>query len=569
MQGFVLAAFLNFLLALSPVTAEATRVCKVVPGDPEWPSESKWNTLNETVGGRLIKNVPIAAPCYQSSPHYNATECQRIRKNWHVPEFHEPDPSSVMAAAFSNRSCDPFQTQLGCSLGRYVAYTVNVSTPDHVFAAVNFARDNNVRLIVRNSAHDYMGKSTGPGALAVWTHYLTSLEWIPDYSSNGWTGTAVEIGAGVSFSQLYAEASKRNLTVVGGDCPSVGAAGGYIQGGGFGPLSTLFGTLADNALEFDVLTTRGTRVVASATQNPNLFFALRGGGGGTYGIVWSVTVKTHPDMAVTGASVVFTPAEDNNLDKWFRGVEAWRRIQPSITAAGGYAQAVYQKGYFSLGPLFLPGSSDTRQIETIIAPFISKLKELGLPYQSKVSSYGDFHSAYTALWNPAVFAIQNAQLGGRIIPKALYADDRRLSEYNGFMKDFILDGAGVYDLTMTPKDVQENVPVLPTWRSAQTYVAVYLPWNDNGTYDAVLQQRSRITNYYMATLKNITHGSGAYLNEGDPFDPDWQHSFYGYNYDKLLAIKGDYDPDELLYGSTAVGGGRWKEDAEGRLCPVD
>ena len=70
--------------------------------------------------------------------------------------FSEPDPSSVMAAAFSNRSCDPFQTQLGCSLGTYVVYTVNVSTPDHVFAAVDFTKVNNVRLIVRNSAHEYV-----------------------------------------------------------------------------------------------------------------------------------------------------------------------------------------------------------------------------------------------------------------------------------------------------------------------------------------------------------------------------------------------------------------------------
>ncbi|KAF9642034.1 hypothetical protein BDM02DRAFT_3124907 [Thelephora ganbajun] len=120
-----------------------------------------------------------------------------------------------------------------------------------------------------------------------------------------------------------------------------------------------------------------------------------------------------------------------------------------------------------------------------------------------------------------------------------------------------------------PKDVQRDVPVLPTWRSAQTYVAVYLPWNVNGTYDAILQQRSRITNYYMATLKNTTHGSGAYLNESDPFNPDWRHTFYGCDYDKFLVIKDGYDPDKLLYGSTAVGGGRWKEDAEGRLCPVD
>ena len=72
----------------------------------------------------------------------------------------------------------------------------------------------------------------------------------------------------------------------------------------------------------------------------------------------------------------------------------------------------------------------------------------------------------------------------------------------------------------------------------------------------------------MKTLKNFTYGSGAYLNEADPFDPDWKTTFYGCNYNKLLAIKDDYDPDQLLYGSTAVGGDRWTEDAQGRLCPV-
>ena len=87
MQWFALTTFLKLLFILSPVAVEATRVCKVLPGDPGWPSESEWNTLNETVSGRLIQTVPIAAPCHPQSPHYNVVECQRIRQNWHVPEF--------------------------------------------------------------------------------------------------------------------------------------------------------------------------------------------------------------------------------------------------------------------------------------------------------------------------------------------------------------------------------------------------------------------------------------------------------------------------------------------------
>ena len=247
-------------------------------------------------------------------------------------------------------------------------------------------------------------------------------------------------------------------------------------------------------LEFDVLTTQGKRVIANATQNEDLFFALRGGvsehfstfgadsgyshaltqGGGTYGIVWSVTIKTHPDMPVAGASVVFGAASDGNFDTWYQGVEAWFQIQPSITAAGGYALTFYQNNSFALWPLLLPGSPDTSQIEAILAPFLSKLAQLGLPYQANISSYSNFYSAFTALSNPAFFAVQNAQLGGRIIPKSVYADPQKLSQYSGILKSFLLDGAGIFDFTMTPKDVNQNTALLPSWRTSQTSIVVFL-----------------------------------------------------------------------------------------------
>ena len=87
MQRPILTAFLTFLLVLSSVAVEAKRVCKVLPQDSQWPNKSEWDALNQTVGGRLISNVPIAAPCHQSSQYYNAAECQVIQENWHIPEF--------------------------------------------------------------------------------------------------------------------------------------------------------------------------------------------------------------------------------------------------------------------------------------------------------------------------------------------------------------------------------------------------------------------------------------------------------------------------------------------------
>lgn len=125
----------------------------------------------------------------------------------------------------------------------------------------------------------YMGKSTGHGALAIWTHYLTETEWMSSFSSSSssYRGPAVKAQAGVSVLQIYEEASAHGYSVIGGACPSVGYTGGFIQGGGHGPLSSIYGMAADDVLSFEVVTTNGDFVTASATQNPDLFWALRGG----------------------------------------------------------------------------------------------------------------------------------------------------------------------------------------------------------------------------------------------------------------------------------------------------
>lgn len=107
---------------------------------------------------------------------------------------------------------------------------------------------------------------------------------------------------------------------------------------------------------------------------------------------------------------------------------------------------------------------------------------------------------------------------------------------------------------------------LLSW-SAQL-LCIYRPWDDYGNASLAHTQQQTITNTFIPSLKKITPTSGAYLNEADAFDPQWKQTFYGSNYAKLLSIKDKWDPAQMLYGSTAVGGDRWKEDGEGRLCRV-
>lgn len=108
-----------------------------------------------------------------------------------------------------------------CTLGGYPSYVVNVSTVAQIQLAVNFARDNSLRLVVKNTGHDYLGKSVGAGALGIWTHRLKGLQYLEDYESKRYRGAAVKMGAGVQGGELYRKAKEVGFTpvAVGGEGP--------------------------------------------------------------------------------------------------------------------------------------------------------------------------------------------------------------------------------------------------------------------------------------------------------------------------------------------------------------
>lgn len=143
--------------------------CRCFPGDTCWPSSGKWDALNKTVEGRLIATIPIASPCHDTFPgiSYDADKCAEIQANWPRPAFHDETTHSPMAPFFANMSCDPFTPRdAQCIIGAYVPYAVNASCVVDYQATLAFATKNNIRLVIRNTGHDYMGKSTGAGALA-------------------------------------------------------------------------------------------------------------------------------------------------------------------------------------------------------------------------------------------------------------------------------------------------------------------------------------------------------------------------------------------------------------------
>lgn len=94
---------------------------------------------------------------------------------------------------------------------------MNVTTVAQIQLAVNFARNTNLRLVVKNTGHDFGAKSTGAGGLNIWTHHLKDYKFYDNYTSESYSGSAVKLGSGVQAFEMYAACNEHNVTCVGGE----------------------------------------------------------------------------------------------------------------------------------------------------------------------------------------------------------------------------------------------------------------------------------------------------------------------------------------------------------------
>jgi hypothetical protein len=212
-----------------------TSECKAYPGTSDWPSDTAWKVLDILSGGALIKNVPLAAPCYNSWPSVRSNEsCAYVTAHWREPRFQYVNshasrfrylttqsrvdaPGSVSFPLYEGATCAPSDNPDGnCTLGGYPSYVVNVTNVAQIQLAVNFARNANLRFVIKNKGHDFNAKSTGGGGLSVFTGFLRDIRHIPHYERGPYSGPAFKIGTGVEVGTLYQVAESLNLSVVGG-----------------------------------------------------------------------------------------------------------------------------------------------------------------------------------------------------------------------------------------------------------------------------------------------------------------------------------------------------------------
>ncbi|KAG0203567.1 hypothetical protein BGX28_004207 [Mortierella sp. GBA30] len=475
-----------------------------------------------------------------------------------------------------DKGCLGFNRTARCYQGAVPLYTVNATTIEHVQNTVIFAATQNVRLVVKNTGHDFFGRSTGPSSLCLWVFYNKSIAfddyYVPEGASNGTKGSgAIILGSGVLWRDAYKAAEDKGVVLVGGAAGTVGTSGGYCQGGGHSPLSRLYGLCVDNVLQYKVVAADGSVKIANAFQNKDLFWALRGGGGGTFGVVVEAIYRTHPALRSVNIATYQLYFEGRETRR--KLINSWLSRQVGQSTEGWSGYSTVEENAMIIG-LFLP-DKDQEIARSSISPFLDYAQSLGVLVMGVINSYSSFWSAFEAMESAlAITTGLNGFLGSRLIPRKNLEAPSQIEELtNSLIKAQAANrGFGDSDATFSIEHVaggavangsSVETSVHPAWRDALLSIFFSSKWED----DLPLTKQQAIGHQMTSTiqlLRDITPESGAYFNEADPNEPNWQENFFGSNYPRLKGIKDKVDPMGLFVCHNCVGSEDWSDDLS---CP--
>ncbi|KAJ5387582.1 FAD binding domain protein [Penicillium cosmopolitanum] len=536
---FITLAF----LAASPVIASSK--CKTSPHDPTWPSTGEWTSLNQSIQGGSTSNRPRMLLLLPRKPFQITTQLQRESNDYSI---------------WNNNSCLPpgvsgYSKEKGCSVGGLPRYIVNATTEQQVATAMKWASDHNIRIVIKSTGHDLCGRSTGAYSLSIWTQNFNYIQHEPSWKIPGTNKTedVMICGGGNNWGSVYTAAHRVNRTVVGGEDATVGL-GGLIQNGGHGLLSSTYGLASDQVYQVTIVTTDGRRLVANDQQNQDLFWAVRGAGGGQFGIITEFVLRTHPVPAnVVSGGLSFNSSVNGNAS-WAALAEIASEI-PNLMDAGitGTVMSVTGEQAGPVVTISLTGfNSSARRMNDTIHQLATKITNIGHRHgYLNLSFTPPTSSSYWSSTKPNYLSSQSAG-----IPRG------------GAMLLFGLQGGP------GPAKIAEKRrgSVLPAWRSAYAHVMAYgSSFNESGDAKTGLEIAA---NFYEKVKEPVWRewgpNTGSYMNEGNPFSSTWKQDFYGVNYDRLLDVKLEYDPSESIFVQSGIGSDKWDYDLHsGLLCRAD
>ncbi|KAG9192835.1 hypothetical protein G6011_11569 [Alternaria panax] len=380
-------------LAFDEATEGSIPSCKIYPGYDGWPSSTQWSALNASLGGKLLKGIPPAAACYQGE-YKDATKCANVRRRQSDALFFKEDPLIPFVSWTLDNPCPVPSASLtpplaDCTLINFPAYVVNATTVKDVQMAMNFARNNNIRLTIKNTGHDFLGRNTGGGALQVWVHRVKAFEYLPTYEVGQYSGQAARVGAALEQHEVFSYMGRAGITLLAPGSSTVGAYGGFMQGGGFSYITSKYGLMADQVLPLEIVTADGRFVHADQTENEDLFFAIRGGGPGNFGIVTSAIVKAYPPTTVARSDFTFQAGPVSSNDKitvrvskeiFWKGMRIYFSNNLRFNDAKGIMSnyITITGSAFTLSNQIMKPGVTVEEMKELMAPLIKDLNNIGI-----------------------------------------------------------------------------------------------------------------------------------------------------------------------------------------------
>ena len=297
-----LSAIWRYLPARALNASPSLPVRRLRASDAAWPDAASWEKLHQMVRGRLLKVESPLAACRGGT---DSEARERVIKDLRNPFYVGDQPAATQSTGW-----------VDAWISAPSVYAVAAETTDDVVAAVNFARVNNLRLVVKGGGHSYQGTSNAADSLLVWTRAMNKIVLHDAFLGQGCAKSqapqpAVTIGSGAMWIDAYrAVTTEAGRYVQGGGCTTVGVAG-LIQSGGFGSFSKRFGTAAAGFLEAEIVTADGAVRIANTCTNPDLFWAIKGGGGGSLGILTKVTLRTRELPEFFGSALMTIEASSD------------------------------------------------------------------------------------------------------------------------------------------------------------------------------------------------------------------------------------------------------------------
>ncbi|MFD7641730.1 FAD-binding oxidoreductase [Kitasatospora sp. NPDC059795] len=414
--------------------------------------------------------------------------------------------------------------------GQLPAAVAKCVSADDVRACLDVARGHGLPIAARSGGHSYLGYSVPDRGLVIDLRGMAAVEVAPD-------GTA-HVGAGARLIEVYAGLAAAGRLLPAGSCPTVGV-GGLTLGGGIGVLARKYGLTCDRLGAAQVVTADSALHTASPAGDEDLYWALRGGGGGNFGVVTRFSFDTAPAPALTVISLAFpagsVPQVLGAWQPWVAGApeELWASCQ----IAGGNPPSCRVVGCWVGDP-----DGANQQVDRLV-------KAAATTPTSRTVASKDYLAAMKYMAGCSKDTIAECHPtweGGRLTRTGFVAVSRMLGPrpvdpakvtelmtgHSGV--DLLLDSLGGAVADLAPDATA--FPHRHSLASAQIYAGA-TPATEarvKATVDAIRDGLARLGAH------------GGYVNYIDATLPDWGHAYYGENLPRLQSVACRYDPDGVF-----------------------